>query len=116
MLLHLPAFDLRTTYFLIAGIAGVNPKVTTIGSVTFARYAVQVVLQFKINACKIPANFPTGYFPQGTTAPGQYPRSLYGTEVFKMNEKLWQLAFQLAKMAEPQFNDTMDSRRLGHPT
>ncbi|KAF7358212.1 Purine nucleoside [Mycena venus] len=114
-LLHSSAFDLRTTYFLIAGIAGVNPKITTIGSVTFARYAVQVGLQFEIDAREIPAKFPTGYFPQGTTAPGQYPRDLYGTEVFEMNENLRQLAFRLAKTAEPQLNDTADSRAARVP-
>ena len=41
-------FDLTTTYFMVAGIAGVNPEVATICSVTFARYAVQVGLQCKI--------------------------------------------------------------------
>src|SRR5271155_710195 len=35
-------FNLTKTYFMIAGIAGVNPEVATTGSVTFARYAVQV--------------------------------------------------------------------------
>ncbi|KAF7358217.1 Purine nucleoside [Mycena venus] len=114
-LLHSSAFDLRTTYFLIAGIAGVNPKVATIGSVTFARYAVQVGLQFEIDAREIPANFPTGYFPQGTTAPGQYPIHLYGTEVFEMNENLRQLAFRIAKTAEPQLNDTTDCRAARAP-
>ena len=40
-----PQFDLTTTYFMVAGIAGVNPEEATICSVTFARYAVQVGLQ-----------------------------------------------------------------------
>lgn len=40
-----PRFDLTQTYFFIAGVAGVSPEVATIGSVTFARYAVQVGLQ-----------------------------------------------------------------------
>lgn len=48
-------FDLTTTYFLIAGIAGVNPKVATIGSVTFARYAVQVALQYEFDAREKPS-------------------------------------------------------------
>ena len=34
---------------LVAGIAGVNPEVATICSVTFARYAVQVGLQCRSN-------------------------------------------------------------------
>ncbi|KAF7118899.1 hypothetical protein CNMCM5793_008535 [Aspergillus hiratsukae] len=45
-----PLFDLTHTYFMIAGIAGVNPKVATIGGVAFARYAVQVALHFEVNA------------------------------------------------------------------
>ncbi|GEQ66555.1 hypothetical protein JCM33374_g218 [Metschnikowia sp. JCM 33374] len=37
-----PLFDLSRTYFLISGIAGGEPQYTTMGSVTFAKYAVQV--------------------------------------------------------------------------
>lgn len=55
-----PLFDLTTTYFLIGGIAGVNPEVATLGSVTFARYAVQVALQYEFDAREIPDNFTTG--------------------------------------------------------
>jgi purine nucleoside permease len=32
-------FDLKKTYFMVAGIAGINPEVGTLGSVTFAKYA-----------------------------------------------------------------------------
>ena len=45
---------------MIAGIAGINPKVATLGSVTFARYAVQVALQYEFDAREIPSNFTTG--------------------------------------------------------
>ena len=53
-------FDFTKTYFLIAGIAGVSPKVATLGSVTFAKYAVSVALQYEFDAREIPANFTTG--------------------------------------------------------
>ena len=53
-------FDFTRTYFLIAGIAGVSPKVATLGSVTFAKYAVSVALQYEFDAREIPANFTTG--------------------------------------------------------
>ncbi|KAG6851323.1 hypothetical protein C0991_009374 [Blastosporella zonata] len=56
-LLHSSVFDLTTTYFLIAGIAGVNPKYATIGSVTFARFAVQVALQDLGRLGSIRANY-----------------------------------------------------------
>lgn len=89
-----PAFDLKRTYFLIAGIAGINPKQGTLGSVGFARYAVQVALQREIDAREMPANFSSGYFAQGTTFPGIYPQDIYGTEVFELNDDLRQLALR----------------------
>ena len=35
-----PAFDLRRSYVLVAGIAGINPELGTLGSVAWARYLV----------------------------------------------------------------------------
>ncbi|KIK51123.1 hypothetical protein GYMLUDRAFT_234345 [Collybiopsis luxurians FD-317 M1] len=95
-------FNLKTTYFFIAGIAGVNPKVATIGDVTFAQYAVQVALQYEFDAREMPEDFPTGYVPQGSTAPGQYPQSIYGTEVFQLNSQLMNRAVGFAKNATLQ--------------
>ncbi|KAG5727536.1 hypothetical protein E4T56_gene12209 [Termitomyces sp. T112] len=96
-LIRSPSFDLRTTYFMIAGIAGINPKVATLASVTFARYAVQVCLQYEFDAREIPPNFPTGYVPLGSTEPGQYPSDIYGTEVFEVNDALRKLAVGFAQ-------------------
>ena len=100
-------FDFRETYFFIAGIAGVSPKVATLGSVTFARYAVQVALQYEFDAREIPDNFSTGYVPQGSTNPTEYPQSIYGTEVFEVNDALRQLAIGFAKTA--MLNDSSDA-------
>ncbi|KAJ8483257.1 hypothetical protein ONZ51_g4841 [Trametes cubensis] len=96
-LVHSPKFNLTQTYFLIAGIAGISPKLGTLGSVTFARFGVQVALQYEFDAREKPANFPTGYVPQGSFAPDQFPQELYGTEVFEVNEDLRQFAIQMAK-------------------
>jgi purine nucleoside permease len=72
-------FDLTESYFLIAGIAGVNPEVATLGSVAFARFAVQVALQYEFDMRDLSANWSTGYIPFGSTVPSQYPSTLYGT-------------------------------------
>ncbi|MCJ1380408.1 hypothetical protein MMC17_003511 [Xylographa soralifera] len=98
-LVHSPLFNFTHTYFFIAGIAGINPEVATLGSVTFAKYAVQVALQYEFDAREIPANFSTGYVPQGSTSPGEYPQSIYGTEVFEVNDALRQLAIGFAQTA-----------------
>ncbi|KAJ7600526.1 purine nucleoside permease [Mycena floridula] len=99
-LIYSARFDLTFTYFLIAGIAGISPKLGTLGSVTFARYAVQVGLQHEIDAREKPANFPYGYFPQGTTSPGEFPTFIDGTEVFEVNVALRDLAVNFAKTAK----------------
>lgn len=89
-------FDLRGTYFVLAGIAGVNPKLGTLGSVAVARFAVQVALQYELDARELPADFATGYVAYGTQAPGQYPSTLYGTEVMGLNAALGAAAFAYA--------------------
>jgi purine nucleoside permease len=92
-------FDLTKTYFIVGGIAGINPKYGTLGSVALARYAVQVALQYEFDAREMPENFTTGYLPYGTYYPDQYPTTLYGTEVFELNEALREIAFSYASKA-----------------
>ncbi|KAK6969176.1 purine nucleoside permease [Favolaschia claudopus] len=109
-LVYSPLTNLTSTYFLIAGIAGVSPKIATIGSVTFARFAVQVGMQYEVDAREIPANFSSGYFPQGSEGPGQFPGTLYGTEVYEVNEALRKLAFDAARKGK--LNDTAAAIQL----
>ncbi|KAJ6019997.1 hypothetical protein N7499_004089 [Penicillium canescens] len=94
-----PLFDLTRTYFFIAGIAGISPKMATTGSVTFARYAIQVALQYEIDIRELNSNYSTGYIPQGADYPDQYPTSIYGTEVFEVNAELRTIAADLARKA-----------------
>lgn len=94
-----PKFDFSTSYFLFAGIAGVNPKHATLGSVALARYAVQVALQYEIDSKSAPANWSTGYFAYGNDAPLKYPTVTYGTEVFELSSALRDIAYSLASSA-----------------
>ncbi|KAJ7464481.1 purine nucleoside permease [Mycena latifolia] len=110
-LLNSPSFDLTSTYFVLGGIAGVSPKQATVGSVTFPRYAVQGGLQHEFDAREKPEHFPSGYFAQGTTAPGQYPEWIDGTEVFEVNDALRKVAVDLAQTADLTDTDTCKSLR-----
>lgn len=92
-------FDLTSTYFMIAGIAGVSPKWSTLGGVALSRYAVQVALQYEFDAREMPDNFTTGYWGFGTDLPGTMPAEWYGTEVFEVNDDLRQLAHGFASRA-----------------
>ncbi|KAK0936043.1 hypothetical protein LTR29_012416 [Friedmanniomyces endolithicus] len=106
-LVRYPRFDLTTTYFMIAGIAGVNPEHATLGSVAFARYAVQVALQYEFSQFEIPTNYTSGYIPQGSLSPQEYPQSIYGTEVFEFNQNLQKMAVAFASKAA--LNDSSDA-------
>ncbi|KAK4579953.1 hypothetical protein LTR86_000155 [Recurvomyces mirabilis] len=106
-LVRYPRFDLTSTYFMVAGIAGVNPEVATICGVTFARYAVQVALQYEFSQFEIPTNFTSGYIPLGSHAADEYPASIYGTEVFELNQNLQKVAANFARKAT--LNDSDDA-------
>ncbi|KAK3486780.1 purine nucleoside permease-domain-containing protein [Neurospora hispaniola] len=93
-------FDLRQTYFVVGGIAGVNPKYSTLGGVALSRYVIQVALQYELDAREKPDNFSTGYFAYGTKGPNQYPSTIYGTEVFEVNEALRDVAYKFAQKAK----------------
>ncbi|CAK3999118.1 purine nucleoside permease [Lecanosticta acicola] len=102
-------FDLTNTYFLIAGIGGVDPHIATTGSVTFARFAVQFDLQYEFSQSQVPANASSGYYPQSAYYPDEfnprdYPGEIYGTEAFELNDNLKKRAVSLAKRAT--LNDT----------
>lgn len=100
-------FDLSQSYFLFSGVGGISPEVGTIASVTFAQFAVQVALQYEIDAREKPKNFSTGYIPQGTTSLNSYPDYVYGTEAFQLNDALRQRAIAFAKTAT--LNDTLEA-------
>lgn len=100
-------FDLRSTYFLLAGIGGINPHAGTIGSVTLARYAIQLDLQYLFSESQMPPGFPSGFLPQKSHRPDEWPGVLYGTEVFELNDKLRMRAIDLARRAT--LNDTQSA-------
>ena len=98
-LLYRSKLDLSHTYFVIAGIAGIDPGQGTVGSAAWARYAVDYGLSHEIDAREMPAGWPYGYFGIGTKGPGEKPPMDYRTEVFQLNETLLQKAYTLSKSA-----------------
>jgi len=90
-------FDLSRTYFLIAGIAGINPELGTVGSVAWARYLVDFGIQWEIDAREIPSNWTGGYLGINTKSPTEKPPLDYRTEVFQLNEALLQKAYALSR-------------------
>jgi purine nucleoside permease len=107
-LLYSGKFDFRDTYFLIAGIAGVDPADGTLGSAAWARYSVDFGLAHEIDAREMPADWPYGYTGFGPVATGLVPTRVIGTEVYQLNEALLQKAFNLSK--DVVLTDNADSQ------
>src|SRR5688572_4353680 len=58
-----PRFDLSTSYWLVAGIAGLDPADASVGSAVWTDYVVEGDLGHEIDAREIPAGWKTGYIP-----------------------------------------------------
>jgi purine nucleoside permease len=63
-----PRFDLRKSYWLVAGIAGVDPEVASVGSAAWARYVVNDVAQ-SIDMREAPEGWPTASMPMAPRLP-----------------------------------------------
>ncbi len=112
-----PRFDLRETYFLIAGIAGVDPCAGTLGTVAWAKYVVDGNLAFDIDPREIPRDWDTGLFPLGANKPWEMPdRSEDGIylkdELIELNGELRDWAYEQSKDIKLPDTDAMKALRL----
>ncbi len=106
-----PIFDLAKTYFLLTGIAGVNPKLGTTGAVAFAKYNIQVDTQLEFDGREIPSTWQSGYIPMGAETPDSYPKLLHGSEIYELNEDLRRTALSLARTAALEDSDAAEEHR-----
>ena len=68
-----PRFDLSHAYWIVAGTAGVDPKVASAGSTAWARWVIDGDLAQELDARDIPADWPTGIVPYDRTKPYETP-------------------------------------------
>jgi purine nucleoside permease len=108
-------FDLHQTYFLIAGIAGIDPLRGTIGSAAWARYAVDFGIAHEIDARELPRGWDDGYFGILTDGPDRKPRLEYRTEVFRLDEALLQKALSLSQHVALEDSDDVRAYRKHYP-
>jgi len=90
-------FDLRKTYFLVAGIAGIDPSQGTLGSPAWAKYLVEFSSQWEVDSRERPADWPSGFVAVGAKTPGALPKIENHTEVFELNSELADAGFVLSR-------------------
>jgi purine nucleoside permease len=94
-----PRFDLTHAYFLINGIAGVDPQIASVGSAAWANFVVNDVAR-EIDPREAPADWPYGIFPNGSHRPD--PPSVpdnnwMRSNLYVLNPKLTAWAFAQTK-------------------
>jgi purine nucleoside permease len=109
-------FDLSHTYFLVAGIAGIDPEHGTVGSTAWARWLVDFGLQWEIDAREIPPDWEGGYLGINTKSPNDKPPLDYHTEVFRLNDRLVRKAFALSRDKVLSDSDEARAARAHFPS
>jgi purine nucleoside permease len=92
-----PRFNLSKAYWLVAGIAGMNPLRGSLGSAAWAEWVVDGDLAREIDAREIPADWKTGYLPLRGAVPYEQPKGPNEGEVYHLNPGLVSWAFELTK-------------------
>ena len=107
-----PRFDLRRAYWVVAGIAGIDPEDGSIGSAAWAEWVVDGDLAHEIDAREIPPDWPTGYIPLRKTTPFELPlREPSEGEIYRLEPALVDWAFRLTKDVKLDDNDAMRDQR-----
>ena len=94
-----PRFDVSHAYWLVAGIAGIDPPHASIGSAAWAHYLVDGDLAHEIDAREIPPDWKSGYFPLHRKGPGDPTPAdpAINGEMFELNPALADWAFRLTR-------------------
>jgi purine nucleoside permease len=107
-----PRFDFSQAYWLVAGIAGIDPADGTLGSAVWAEWLVDGDLSYEIDAREMPADWSTGYMPYGRHKPYEKPRKEQNLgEVYHLEPTLVEWAYQLTKDTPLADSEEMAKRR-----
>lgn len=109
-----PRFDLSRAYWLVAGIAGIDPEDGAIGSAVWAEWLVDGDLAHEIDARETPADWPDGYFALSTASPLDPPPTQPSGEVFRLNPGLTEWAYQLTRQIDLGDSDALQQARAGY--
>jgi purine nucleoside permease len=110
-----PRFDLTHAYWLVAGIAGIDPEDGTIGSAVWANYLIDGDLAHQIDAREMPQDWKTGYFPLFANSPyqdmGEDGPVARNGEMYQLNSGLINYAYALTKDIKLMDSEAMKALR-----
>ena len=107
-------FDLRNTYWIVSGIAGVDPADGSVGSAAWADWVVEGDLSKAIDSREMPDDWPYGIMPTNSKRPNQLGDGFtYNHMAFRLNSTLVDWAYELTKDVElMEHPETAEFRKL----
>ena len=111
-------FDFSKAYWLIAGIAGINPNFGSVGSAAWAEWVVDRDLSHEIDAREIPSEWSTGLVPLSRSRPFEEPpppQGIFSPNVYHLNTHLVEWAYRLTAAVKLDDNADLQSIRAGYP-
>jgi purine nucleoside permease len=108
-----PRFDLSHAYWILAGIAGIDPNHGSVGSAAWAEWVVDRDLLYEIDAREIPAGWPTGLVPLSRSRPYENPPpppGIFSPNAYHLNAGLVNWAYELT--AATPLEDTADLKAI----
>jgi purine nucleoside permease len=113
-----PRFDLSKAYWILAGIAGIDPSQASVGSAVWASYMVDGDLAYEIDGREIPADWPTGIVAYDRATPFEQPApptvSDNGILAYDLNDGLASWAYGLTRNLVLPDNDKLKAARAGY--
>jgi len=114
-----PRFDLTKAYWILAGIAGINPNRASVGSAVWASHIVDGDLAYEIDGREIPADWVTGIVAYDRAKPFEQPAppivSDNGTQAYDLSGELAAWAFELTRNLNLPDDDKLKAARAGYP-
>ncbi|MBY0503671.1 MAG: purine nucleoside permease [Bryobacteraceae bacterium] len=108
-----PRFDLSHAYWVVAGIAGIDPADGSLGSAAWAEWVVDGDLGHEIDAREIPSAWSTGFIPLRKSVPYEQPlRQPNEGEAFRLEPKLVDWAYRLTKDVKLADSEAMRTQRM----
>jgi len=105
-----PRFDFSHTYWLVDGIAGVDPADGTIGTAAWASFVVNDPDR-QIDSRETPPDWPYGHFVIGAKTPDTMPPHPMDDDLYALNDNLAHWAYALTRELKLPDNEAMQADR-----
>lgn len=110
-----PRFDLSRAYWLMAGIAGVDPKAGSIGSAAWSDWVVDGDPLYEIDDREIIAGWPWGLYGFDTSGPAEKARpNAASGMVWRLDPGLTRWAYELTRDTPLPDNPKLAADRAGY--